>query len=205
MVVTRIEEFDRKRKKIYIDDEYAFFLYNSELVKYGIAQGAELSAELYREIEDGVVSKRVKLRALNILKAAQKTEKQLYDKLAAGGYTREQASAGVEYAKSFGYVDDLYYARYYVENSCAERSRRDIEERLYRRGIPKDIIEQVLEACTPDEDGAIWNALRKKSVTEENIAALDYASRNKLFAFLIRKGFSPDKVRRILRYGDEFV
>lgn len=205
MVITRIEEFDRKRKKIYIDGEYAFFLYDSELRKYGITQGAELSAQLYRELEDGVIARRVKLRTLNILKTAQKTEKQLYDKLTAGGYTREQAAAGVEYAKSFGYVDDLYYARYYVENSCGERSRRDIEERLYRRGIPKDIIRQVLEDFISDEDGAIWSALRKKSVTEENLASLDYAARNKLFAYLIRKGFSPDKVRRILGSADEFV
>ena len=77
MIVTDIQDMDKKRKKIFIDYEYAFFLYNSEIIRYGIVKDSELSSELYHEINEELVVKRVKARALYILKSAQKTRKQL--------------------------------------------------------------------------------------------------------------------------------
>ena len=129
----------------------------------------------------------------------------MHDKLIEGGYVERYALIGIEYAKKFGYIDDLRYAQYFVENSCRGRSRRDIEQRLYRRGIDRDIIRQVLEELRPDSEddiGAVWAALRKKSVTQDNIGGLDFDDRRKLYAYLMRKGFSSECVGRVLRSDD---
>ena len=206
MTVTELIPIDRKRSKVFIEGEYAFFLYNQELNKYGIEEGMELDEDVYREIDEHVIPKRVKARALYILKASQKTEKQLLDKLLEGDYSLRHASVGVEYAKSFGYVDDFRYAQFFVENSCRGRSRRDIEQRLMRRGIDKEIIRQVLDESFPEnEDEAIWAALRKKAVNVDNLGELDWEQRNKLYTYLMRKGFSAHGIGRILqcdRYGE---
>ncbi len=198
MLITDVQDMDKKRKKIYIDYEYAFFLYNSEIRKYNIVSGTELSEKVYHEINEELVAKRAKARALYILKGAQKTKKQLLDKLVAGGYSIYHAKLAVEYASSFGYIDDLQYARYFVDMSCKGRSRRDIEGRLYQRGIDKDIISQVLSETDRDEEGAIWQALRKKSVTMENLSELDFEQKNRLFGYLMRKGFSMDCINKVL-------
>ena len=206
MTVTELIPLDRKRTKVFIDGEYTFFLYNSELYKYGIEEGVELDENVYREIDEQVVPKRVKSRTLYILKASQKTERQLLEKLLEGGYCLKYASIGIEYAKSFGYIDDLRYAQYYVENSGRGRSRRDVEQRLMRRGIDKEIIRQVLEESFPEsEDEAIWAALRKKAVNADNVGELGWEQKNKLYAYLMRKGFSAHGIGRILqcdRYGE---
>ena len=202
MVVTDIVEMDKKRKKVYLDGEYAFALYNQEIYRYNIEVGHELNDDVYREIDGELIPKRVKARTLYILKSSQKTERQLFDKLEDGGYAHKYASIGVEYAKKFGYVDDVRYAQYFVENSCKGRSRRDIEQRLFQRGIDRDVIRQVLDEMRPDAEDdieAVWTALRKKSVTKDNISELDYEKKGKLFAYLMRKGFSADSIGRVLR------
>lgn len=88
-----------------------------------------------------------------------------------------------------------------MENSCKGRSRRDIEQRLYRRGIDKSIICDVLDELRPgsgDDIEAVWSALRKKSVTRDNIAELDYNRKGRLYAYLMRKGFSAEVIGRVL-------
>ena len=203
MIVTDITDMDKKRKRISIDGEYAFALYNQEVNRYRLEVGVEVDEPVYREIDEELIPKRVKARTLYILKSAQRTEKQVRDKLLEGGYTGKYAEIGIEYAKMFGYIDDLRYAQYFVENSC--RGRRDIEQRLYRRGIDRDIIRQVLEELRPDSEddiGAVWAALRKKSVTQDNIGGLDFDDRRKLYAYLMRKGFSSECVGRVLRSDD---
>ena len=199
MTVTEIAAMDSKRRRIYIDGEYAFFLYPSELRRYNIEEGMQLEEKVFDELNQVVVPKRVKARTLYILKAAMKTEKQLYDKLMEGGYSREHAAVGIEYAKSFGYINDLEYARCFVGSSCRGRSRRDVEARLYKRGIGRDIIEQVLDEVPVDEDEAIYAALQKKSVRPENIQSLGYEVRSKLYIYLLRRGFSSSGINRVLR------
>ena len=135
MIVTDIADMDKKRKKVYIEGEYAFALYNQEIYRYNIEVGTELDDRVYQELDGEVIPKRVKARTLYILKSSQKTEKQLYDKLTEGGYSHRYANIGVEYAKKFGYVDDLRYAEYFVENSCRGRSRRDIEKSFALTGM----------------------------------------------------------------------
>ena len=41
MIVTDIVEFDKKRKKVYIDGEFAFVLYSGELRDYDIKKDKE--------------------------------------------------------------------------------------------------------------------------------------------------------------------
>ena len=202
MIVTDITDMDKKRKRISIDGEYAFALYNQEVNRYRLEVGEEIEASVYGEIHGELIPKRVKARTLYILKSSQKTEKQVRDKLLEGGYTERYAEIGIEYAKRFGYIDDLRYAQYFVENSCRGRSRRDIEQRLYRRGIDRDVISSVLDELRPDTEDdtdAVWAALRRKSVTPDNIGELDFDARRKLYAYLMRKGFSSDCITRVLR------
>lgn len=42
MIVTDITDMDKKRKKVYLDGEYAFALYNSEIYRYNLEVGEEL-------------------------------------------------------------------------------------------------------------------------------------------------------------------
>ena len=45
-IVTKIEEYDKKRCKIYIDEEFAFLLYKRELSEYEIIHGKNISEDI---------------------------------------------------------------------------------------------------------------------------------------------------------------
>ena len=95
MIVTDITDMDKKRRKVYLDGEYAFALYNSEIYRYNLEVGEELGEDAYRELDEEIIPKRVKARTLYILKASLKTEKQLRDKLTDGGYAPRYADIGI--------------------------------------------------------------------------------------------------------------
>ena len=110
MIVTDIVELDKKRNKIFIDGEFAFVLYKGELREYGIKANAELSQSSYEEIVGTLLSKRAKLRAMNLLQKKDYTEKQLRDKLKEGLYPQELVDEAIAYVKSYKYLDDERFA-----------------------------------------------------------------------------------------------
>ncbi len=102
MIVTDVIELDKKRSKVFLDGEFAFVLYKGELRDYKIKVGSDLSLNTYDEITGTVLSKRVKLRAMNLLQKKDYTEKQLRDKLNEGLYSQELVDEAIDYVKSLG-------------------------------------------------------------------------------------------------------
>ena len=114
MIVTEVIELDKRRHKIYIDNEFAFVLYKGECRLYGIIVGKELPREVYDKIVSEVLSKRVKMRAMNLLTKKDFTEAGIRKKLSEGYYNREQIDEAVDYLKKYGYIDDARYIRNFV-------------------------------------------------------------------------------------------
>ena len=113
-IVTKIEEYDKKRCKIYIDEEFAFLLYKGELSEYEIIQGKNISEDIYVKIVGEVLSKRAKKRCLNLLEKKNYTEYKLREKLKEGLYPSEIEEEAIAYVKSFHYIDDYRYACDYI-------------------------------------------------------------------------------------------
>lgn len=196
MIVTDITDIDKKRKRVYIDYEFAFSLYLGEIRKYNISVGSEITTEDYDELSS-VVFKRAKMRAMYILKAAWKTRKQLFDKLVEGGYTKEQAEYAIEYVEKYGYINDEQYALNYAEVHSDKRSKNDIRIQLMRKGISSDDVDKALDMVEVDEDRLIADFINKKGFDVEEIPALDLKEKRRLYSALIRKGFSSQKISRL--------
>lgn len=205
MVITRLEKTTKGRIKIYLNDEFAFMLYRGEINSLPISVGADMTDELYDYICDTVLTRRAKLRAMNILQKQDKTEKELRDKLREGLYPERVIDAAIAYVKSYSYIDDERFARNYVSYRLQSKSKRLLERELRQKGVPADIIENVLEELTNtkgfDEDVLIVRMAEKKcgSPLEEKLpAADDRKSWEKLYRYLIGKGFEYEKVKRVL-------
>lgn len=117
MLITGISEFDRKRSKIFIDEEFAFVLYKGELKLYGIKEQEEISEAAYNEIVGGVLVKRARLRAANLLAKREYTEHQIRCKLKEGGYPLICIDTAIEFMKEYHYLDDERYANFYLAKS----------------------------------------------------------------------------------------
>ena len=199
MLVTQISEVTKSRCRVYLDGQFAFVLYKGELRRFQIKENQELSEESYREIMTQILPKRAKLRSMNLLKSRAYTEHQIREKLRQGFYPETVIDEALEYIKSFHYIDDRRYVKDYIVYHCESRSRGRIEQDLCRKGIGRDLIrvvyEEDLEEELPDETVLIKKLLQKKNYDRDHA---DYQERQKMGAFLYRKGFSLEKIEKIL-------
>lgn len=200
MTVTGIEAISKTRSRVYLDGEPAFVLYKGELRKYRISEGEELAEAALRELETEVLPKRARARAMNLLKSRRYTEKQLTDKLLAGGYSREIAGDALAYVKSFHYVDDAGYAYDYIVCHMERHSMKEIEQKLMLKGIGREITRAAAQELAEnsmliEEETMIRRLLEKKHYNPEEA---DEKQKQRIYAYFYRKGFSPQQVRRVI-------
>lgn len=201
MTVTEITEISKTRSKIFIDQEFAFVLYKGELRLYHIREDEEISEENYHIIMQEVLPKRARLRCMNLLKSRDYTKEQLRQKLCKGGYPEAVMEDAINYVESFHYIDDLRYATDYIICHECSKSRRRLQQDLQAKGISRDTIEQAFaqwqeQGGSQDEIGMICNLLKKKHYDPEKS---DYKECQKLFAFLMRRGYSAEQIKKAMK------
>lgn len=145
------------------------------------------------------MQKRAKLRCMHLLEKRDYTEKELRDKLKNGStaYSEEEIDGAIEYVKSFRYVDDERYAEKYIACMSERKSRKQIEMELYRKGVDRELVQIAFEESdevSEEEQIAKW--MRKKNFDPE---AADPKDKQKMYAFLMRKGFRSDHINRAMR------
>ena len=128
--ISEIEKLSSGRYYISLDDGLQFPLYGKEMGKYGIEVNEVLSEEAYLEIMLELLPARAKKKALHLLERMDRTEQQLRTKLTEGGYPSEIVEQTLEYVKGFHYIDDVRYARTYMEYRKTGRSLRQMEREL---------------------------------------------------------------------------
>ena len=143
-------------------------------------------------------------KAMQYLERADRSVRELQDRLAASGYSEEEAADAVRYVQSFGYLDDSRFAANLIRRSLNSKSRQKIFSELYAKGIDPEISraawEEVSEEEGYNEERLIRQALRKKC--PEGLPA-DPAEKKKIYGFLARKGFSFELVNKVLNFDDD--
>lgn len=199
MIVTKLEELGKGKVKVYIDEEYHFILYQKDLRIYGIKENEIISDAVYNDIIKNTVLRRAKQKALAILKVMDRTEKELILKLKQADYTDEIISAVIEYMKSYHYIDDAKYAANYIYCKKNSKSRRQLQTDLMQKGIEKEQMEEAFLQEYDDEETAIKKAIYKKN---KDIETMTKEDKLKLSAYLYRKGFSMDIIRKYVDGGN---
>lgn len=201
MTVTKIEPVTKSKYKIYLDGQFAFVLYKGELSRYHIEEEGSFAEELYLKIRNDIVLKRAKLRAMHLLSDMGRTESQLRSKLALGGYPEDIVEEAVAYVKSFGYINDLEYARSFIEGRKDKKSRKELHAALSLKGVDKELIEQAFEECYGNEDSrAAIEAILQKKKYDPHTA--DHAQTQRILGYLVRKGFRYEDIRQVIQVSE---
>ncbi len=198
MTITTVQEVAKNRYKIYLDEQFAFVLYKGELSKFHIKEERELSQESYDRIINEVIIPRAKKRAVFILQKAIRTEHQLRMKLQESLYTETIVEIAIDYVTKFGYVNDSYYAKQFVSEKWKKKSKKEIYFALIQKGIDKELANEILLELYEEasEEEAIRTIIRKKNF---NIADSNSSEKQKIYAQLMRKGFSYEKISKVLQ------
>lgn len=180
--------------KVTLTDESSVFIERDYAAELCLKEGGEIDnlTEILKESE----YRRAKSRALWFLDRADRTEKVLCEKITSGGISKEAALRAVSRLKELGVVSDRRYAENFAERmALSNMSVREINRKLYAKGVPADIIKQVLGGMETDEKEQIKNLIIKKYRNKLNAEN----GVQKTVASLMRKGFSYSKIRDALK------
>ena len=185
-----------KQDKIHIsvDGEYSFTVDETYFLSMGIWNGKEVDCEELEEIKQTVNIRRAYNYAVSLLSRRDHSERELMTKLSQKGYT-DGAQEAIRKLRDGGYVSDERFARLYIRElqTFKKYGKRRIEQELYRKGIDREIIREVLEETDFDEDGLVSLVERKygRYLDDEKGVA-------KTINGLLRMGYSYGEIRNAL-------
>lgn len=134
-------------------------------------------------------------KAIYYLQFSGKTESELRKKLAEQGFLPASVDNAVAFLKDYRYLDDEDYVRRYIEKNGHKKSKKQMTYELRQKGIGEDILECVFEEMTVDEEAQIEAILVKKKYPGDGA---DREEKQKISAYLARKGFSYDTIHAAL-------
>ncbi len=196
MIITDIK---RKGKSetyhVYVDDSYFALIEAEYIYKYKIKIGTEIDEQKLLQIKrksDKLLCSSV---ALNYISKSLKTEFQLKNYLKSKNYDLEAIDETLEKLKSYGYLNDEYYANISAKTLSKTKGKKYIKNQLVSKGIAEDKINNVLSEIE-NEDEACFNVAQKWLKGKE--LPLDIKNKQKLYRFLLARGFGFDVIKSAL-------
>ena len=218
MKITNIKQGVKNpnRVNVFVDGRYSFSLDISQVVDFKIKVGLEISEEdleKYKKASDfGKLYQRALEWVLVRPRSVRETRDYLNRKLkssssgaqlraplanrgASQSFTPSEESFEllddiVSRLVSKGYLNDRKFAEYYVENRFVKKgvSRKRLNMELIKKGISKDVIDEVLDARN-DEEEIVKIIARKRAKYDDD----------KLIQYLCRQGFSYELAQNLVR------
>lgn len=158
--------------------------------------GMEISQDEIDALKHDSDFKRAKSRAFFYLDKTDYSEKALFDKLKKAGFSQGICAEVLAYLCEIGIVNDKRYAERLSERLLeANRSKREIINKLYLKGVPLTLAKEILSECEVDEESQIKALIERKYAYKLQ----DKSNYNKVYAALVRKGFSFSAIKSALK------
>lgn len=196
MIVKAVVPVDKRKCKVFLEGDFAFVLYKSEAARFHIEEGNDLPAKTYEMIEEEILLKRARDRALYLLQSQGRTQAEMIKKLKDDGYSQSVTERVLSFLQEYHFIDDNAYTENYIHVNKGRKSKRQITYELQQKGVDRDQIRQMLEENPVDEEETVRALLKKKTGGR---SPEDKKEIQKLAAFLGRKGFSFEVISRVLR------
>jgi regulatory protein len=201
-IVTKIEAQKRnpKRRSVFIDGKFAFGLDEEVLYKSGLKKGESLTQQRIKEITEEERKKEAKNAALKFLSFRRRTEKQIKEKLRKKGFDERTIKTTIDKLKEFDLINDFEFATSWVKDRLAlkPRGKKLLKQELWKKGIGKDIIEQVTEEQCRDEDESALKLVEKIKKRYKNLEPK--VAKRRMYNLLLRRGFSYETTKHALEF-----
>lgn len=195
MHITAIQQQKKhqNRYSVYVDNDFAFGISENLLLQLGLYTGQEVTDAELKDFKQEAEFSKVYERALNYVSIRPRSEYEVTDYMRRKGYDTAVAESVLAKLRELELVDDAAFARSWVQwrQSVSPRSRRKLCAELQQKGISGDLIDEVLEGITEEEQ---IEALRSVIARKRH----RYDSRQKFMAYLSRQGFSYEAIKKAL-------
>ena len=162
----------------------------------------EIDCEQLKEFKFQSDYVRAKSRALWYLDRMDYSEKALYDKLVLKGFDKKACSAVIAKFIELGLLDDRRYAERLCEKLLnSGNSKRAAAQKMRQKGLSYDLCKEILEEIEADEGDTLSKLIERKYLEKLS----DKNNYHKVYAALVRRGFSYSDVRNVLKkYTEDF-
>lgn len=188
-----------ERYNIYLNDQYAFAVDESTLIKFGLTKGKVLDQFEIDEItyEDEIA--KAFNRALNFLSFQMRSEYEVKKKLLDIGFGEAVTIEAIRKLEKLGFLNDETYSKALLETKkkTAKKGPKAIKQDLIKKGIDKKTQEKVLNTFTYEDQLEIAKDLARKTV-KSNAIKTPSQVKQKIQELLMRKGYSFDIINQIL-------
>jgi regulatory protein len=210
MKITSVEpqKNNPNRFNIFLDGEFAFGADEDLVVDKRLLKGKEIPEEdlpgLLEESELGKLMERM----YGLFGRRQRSEKEVRDYLKQlsfkrklkgdGEITDEIASALVSKLVRKGLINDLEFAKSWVESRSKKKGINALKSELFNKGIGREIIEEVLSSDALVSSGAqtAEKLLERKMRIWKNLKESEF--KQKALQFLMSRGFEYDLCKELI-------
>ena len=199
MIITKLKQGVKNpnRVNVFVDEKYAFSLDVAQVADFKLKVGAEISEEDLTELKKASEFGKLYQRTLEWVLTRPRSEKEtrdyLYKKIYEKKLDKIYIDRIIERLESKKYLDDAKFAEWYVENRFVKKgiSRRRLKMELAKKGISKDIVENVVNLRDDEEEIRKIIAKKRKKYDDE-----------KLISYLSRQGFDYQLARSLVLETD---
>ena len=191
----KVQKRNHQRLSVYLDDEYAFGL--SRIVAAWLHVGQELSEEKIAELLADDALEAAYQKAMKFIGYRVRTSSEVERHLRKKGIEPQVISSVKERLEANGLLNDENFAKNWIENrnEFRPRSHRLLASELRNKGVNSEIIQDVIESTTP-EDELAYLAAKKRIRRYEHLEWQDF--QRKLGSFLVRRGFSYSTIKPVV-------
>lgn len=199
----KITDIKRQKKRqdrfnIYLDGKYGFSLPELDVLKSKIEIGKEVDRQEIKDLKDDDERAKVISKAFAYLGRRSHAEKELKLKLLKKFPQAMLIEKTIERLKELGYINDEKFVRDWIEYrlSSNPKGRILIKRELFEKGVKIELVEKMLDL--------VYNGDREKKELAKILDlrrkrySQDRKGRNKLIAYLLRRGFLWEDIRESL-------
>ena len=190
----KISHTKGRGKKIHLllDDEYQITTDIDFWAEHYFKDGTEITQEEWESLTNSIYYKKAVDKCYDLLSRRDHSVKELKTKLLRT-VDEKNADKAIEKMLELGYLDDEKYARNLVKYLAQTRnmSKNHIKQEMFKRGIPNEIINSVMEDYEFDNVSCVVDLILTKYRNKLN----NEDGNKKVIASLMRKGFSYSDIK----------
>lgn len=187
-----------KRVNVYLDGAFGFGIDLDNLVINHIKIGTVLTDEEVQKIIRKAEFQKTLDKLLRFATIRPRSEKETLDYLKRKKVHESMWEDLFEKLKHFELLDDAKFAKWWVDQRLAFKkiSGKVLKLELFKKGIDKEIIENVLEETPIDEEKMARELLERRAYKWDGLPERE--AKQKKFQYLAGKGFNWEIVEKIL-------
>lgn len=196
MIVTEINAQKRKgRYNLYVDGTFYSGLDAETIIKAGLKVGSEVDKKTLEEVVLESETRSAFEKLLGLISRQMYSKKDIEKKLTGYGYSMECINRATAKAQEYGYINDELYAKLLVDSKNL-KSKREIKNSLFLKGISSNIIDEKLEVIDNEEEKQRAVTIAKKYMKNKEVNEKTMAG---LYGYLARRGFMTESINAVLR------